>query len=199
MARKIYDFPIFDIKALYEEFQKLKVKPFKQFIKEYQETYPEEIILPLKKKQTIIEEQIEERVEEKIQINIIEDNLPFTIDTTENYNQFIESIKSFEEQNLDLNNKDIERNLKVIAFVEVYYPDGGQIEFKNEPTTYNISVPVTGNRRKWLIKTIQSLYNNIITRVIKRYAKQGLKNSPGKNIGSLDWRLIIEEITYYIN
>lgn len=203
MARKLYKFPLFDIIEIYKEFKEKDITPFKWVTEEIEKTFPEEIIKELKpirrKLLPLPEEELPPSEEKEITISIIPDKLPYIIDSDETYDNFIDAIRSLEDENLNSNETDTERKLQFIEHVELYYKDENIIMIENKPTTYNVDVPIIEKRKNWLIKTIKALYKTIVRGVIKRYKQQGIKYSPGNNEGSLDWRLIVEkDMNYYI-
>jgi len=180
MVRKIYEFPLFDIKEVYKELKKKRIRVPKWIEAEIKK------LPPLEEKEMIID--------------IIPYELPFTINNEEDKKNLIELIKKIDNEELNKDTDDLMREIKTEHEIEIYYKETGEISGMSiKPVTTKVYTTTTTvkNRKKWTWMTIDAMYEKmILPKVIKRYSKTfGIQSPPGENEGSHDWRIFFNSIT----
>ena len=137
-----------------------------------------------------------------IEIDIIPDELPFTINNEDNFNELLEKINLVKNKELDKDIYDLRRGIDLEHEIQMYIKETGEIVSKSPSpiiTTqkyFSTDISIL-NRKDWTIGSIKSIYKIIVDSVIKRYKRTfGIESSPGENTGSNDWRLKINFILF---
>ena len=189
MARKLLEFPPFDIIEIYKELKEKGITPFKWFTEEIEKLLPPPPPPPPPEEVTI-------------EIDLIPDELPLTINENQDFKTLLKEIKSFEDEGFNITNDDLRREIDLEFEVQIYVQETGEVVTKSlkpiiSRPKYVQEDTVILNRKKWTIELMKKIYKGIIKSVIKRYKKTfGIESPPGENTGSNDWRLKINYILF---